>query len=184
MFGAGDPHARLVLVGEAPSRLDEAQRLPLAGRAGQLLDRLLGEIGLRRADVFTTSALLCRPPGGREALSQEIEHCREHLERQIELVAPHVVCPLGSFATRLLRGEPAGVRELHGRVETRVVGSLAVRLYPLFHPAAALYAPASIEALRTDMARLPALLELGPPPQPEPTPDPEPPSDPVQLGLF
>jgi DNA polymerase len=185
VFGAGDPDADLMFVGEAPGGSEERLGAPLAGRAGDLLDELLAGIGRRREDVFVTNALMCRPPGNRDALPQELASCRTHLDEQVRLVAPAVLCPLGHFATRLLRGEPTGVTQLHGRVEEREVGGRTVRLYPLFHPAAALYTPAAVEALRADFARIPELLALGAPEQAqEPPAAVDPAAAPVQLGLF
>ncbi len=142
----------------------------------------------------------CRPPGNRDPLPAEIENCSDYLMRQVELIEPRVICALGNFSTKLLRGEPTGISRLHGQAEIRVVGARAVRLYPLFHPAAALYTRSLLDTLRADFARLPALLALELPEQParaEPVaPEPEPePAAPVtvepqdedddrQLGLF
>jgi uracil-DNA glycosylase len=138
--------------------------------------------------------LKCRPPGNRDPLPQEIESCQEYLFRQLELIEPHVVCTLGNFATKLLRGDPQGITRLHGRAEVRQIGPRTVRLYPLYHPAAALYTPSMLAVLREDFARIPELLALDPPPQPEPVvpepepgePEPEPELEPAieQLGLF
>ena len=108
----------------------------------------------------------CRPPGNRDPHPAEIEACQDYLLRQVELIQPRVICTLGNFATKLLRGDPTGITRLHGRAEVRVIGARAVRLYPIFHPAAALYTPANVEVLRADFARLPELLALDPPPQP------------------
>jgi DNA polymerase len=200
VFGAGHADADLMFVGEAPGRNEDEQGLPFVGRAGQLLDRLLAEIGLQRADVFVNNVLNCRPPGNRDPHPVEIERCQDYLLRKIELIQPSVIVTLGNFATKLLRGDPTGVTRLHGREEVRVIGTRAVRLYPVFHPAAALYTPANVEVLRADFARIPALLALGPPAQPdaapapvtEPPPSEAPEAEPaveappaaVQLGLF
>jgi uracil-DNA glycosylase family 4 len=108
----------------------------------------------------------CRPPGNRDPAPVEIENCQEYLLRQVELIQPRVICTLGNFATKLLRADPTGITRLHGREEVRVLGSRAVHLYPIFHPAAALYTPSNVEVLRADFARLPELLAQGPPPQP------------------
>src|SRR4051794_30888567 len=160
-----------MFVGEAPGANEDRQGLPFVGQAGKLLDTLLGEIGLVRADVFVCNTLKCRPPGNRDPHPAEIEACQAYLLRQVELIEPRVVCSLGNFATKLLRGDPTGITRLHGREEVRVIGRRAVRLYPIFHPAAALYTPANVEVLRADFARIPELLALDPPPQPPPVED-------------
>jgi uracil-DNA glycosylase len=168
VFGAGNADADMMFVGEAPGASEDQQGLPFVGRAGKLLDTLLEEIGLARADVFIANTLKCRPPGNRDPLPVEIENCREYLYRQVELIQPRVICSLGNFSTKLLRGDPTGITRLHGRAEELTLGSRTVRLYPIFHPAAALYTPRMLETLREDFARLPELLALPEPPQPEP----------------
>ena len=193
VFGSGNANADLMFCGEAPGKNEDEQGLPFVGQAGKLLDKLLAEIGLTRADVFVVNVLKCRPPGNRDPAPVEIENCQDYLMRQIELIEPTVICTLGNFATKLLRADPTGITRLHGREEERVIGTRAVRLYPIFHPAAALYTPANVEVLRRDFARLPELLALGPPRQPgeeEKVPQlPEPEMaavavDDRQLGLF
>ena len=118
--------------------------------------------------MFVATCLKCRPPGNRDPLPQEIDDCQDYLFRQLELIQPRVVCTLGNFATKLLRGDPTGITRLHGRAEVRSIGPRAVRLYPLFHPAAALYTRSLLDTLQADFARIPDLLALEPPPQPEP----------------
>ena len=196
VFGSGNADADLMFVGEAPGANEDKQGLPFVGQAGRLLEQLLNEIGLSRSDVFIANVLKCRPPGNRDPLPQEIESCQEYLYRQLELIEPLVVCTLGNFSTKLLRGDPLGITRLHGRAETRRIGPRTVRLYPLFHPAAALYTPSMLATLREDFARIPELLALPAPEQPEPEPElvmaaveaepsePEAPAEPDQLGLF
>src|SRR3954465_4523195 len=168
VFGSGHADADLMFVGEAPGANEEHTGRPFGGQAGRLLDTLLGEIGLARADVFVCNVLKCRPPGNRDPLPQEIEACQDYLWRQLELIQPTVVCTLGNFATKLLRADPTGITRLHGREEVRLLGPRRVRLFPLFHPAAALYTPSMLETLRTDFRRIPEILAQGAPPQPEP----------------
>jgi len=167
VFGNGNADADLMFVGEAPGANEDRQGLPFVGQAGKLLDALLGEIGLSRPAVWVCNVLKCRPPGNRDPHPAEIEACQDYLLRQVELIEPRVICTLGNFATKLLRGDPTGITRLHGHEEVRVIGRRAVRLYPIFHPAAALYTPANVEVLRADFARLPELLALDVPPQPE-----------------
>jgi uracil-DNA glycosylase len=196
VFGAGHADADLMFVGEAPGANEDRMGRPFVGQAGKLLEKLLEEIGLSRAEVFIANVLLCRPPGNRDPHPVEIENCQGYLMRELELVEPRVVCTLGNFATKLLRGDNAGITRVHGQSEVRTVGVRAVRLYPLFHPAAALYTPRMLETLREDFARIPELLALPAPPQPEPVGlEPEIPVEPEaraipelepapQLGLF
>lgn len=190
VFGAGNADADVMFVGEAPGASEDEQGVPFVGRAGQLLNGLLEEIGLTRDDVFITNVLMCRPPDNRDPRPAEVDACQEWLWRKLELVRPIVVCTLGNFATKLLRGDPAGITNVHGVAEEHTLGSLRVRLLPVFHPAAALYTRSNIELLRTDLRQIPELLALGPPGQP-PSPAPvatELPSEPQpeteQLGLF
>ncbi len=107
------------------------------------------------------------PPGNRDPQPLEIENCREYLYRQVELIQPRVICTLGNFSTKLLREDPTGITRLHGQPEVLTIGRRAVRLYPIFHPAAALYTPRMLETLREDFQRLPELLALGAPEQPQ-----------------
>jgi uracil-DNA glycosylase len=120
----------------------------------------------------------CRPPGNRDPAPIEIENCQEYLFRQVELIQPKVICTLGNFSTKLLRGDPTGITRVHGRRERRVIGTRAVWLYPIHHPAAALYTRSLQDTLREDFARLPAILAGPAPEQPAPpappAPDPEP----------
>jgi uracil-DNA glycosylase len=166
VFGSGNANADLMFVGEAPGANEDEQGVPFVGRAGKLLDQLLGEIGLTRAEVFVCNTLKCRPPGNRDPLPIELENCQEYLHRQVELIEPTVICTLGNFSTKLLRGDPTGITRLHGQPEVLRLGRRAVRLYPIFHPAAALYTPRMLETLREDFSRLPELLAQGAPEQP------------------
>jgi uracil-DNA glycosylase len=185
VFGSGDPGADLMFVGEAPGFHEDKQGVPFVGAAGKLLDQLLAGIGLTRADVYVANVLKCRPPGNRDPMPEEIEACEGHLWRQIELIQPRVVATLGNFATKLLSGRPTGITRVHGQEQETTLGGSRVLLYPLYHPAAALYTPRMLDVLKTDFARIPELLgrEVAPPPEPVfLTPVTAQPA--VQLGLF
>jgi uracil-DNA glycosylase family 4 len=194
VFGVGNPHAELLFVGEAPGFHEDQQGYPFVGQAGKLLDKLLAGIGLTRQDVYIANVLKCRPPGNRDPMPDEIEACESYLFRQIELIEPRLIATLGNFATKLLSGKPHGITRVHGQPQPASVGGLSVTLYPLYHPAAALYTPAMLRTLEEDFARIPVLLASTArsepaaavipiagargPAQPVPEPMPE------QLGLF
>lgn len=180
VFGAGDPDADVLFVGESPGPNEDRQGVPLIGAPGRLLTELLAEVGLRREDVYVTTALKCRPPSNRDPLAEELAHCRPYLDDQVALVRPKVVVTLGNFATKLLREDPASIKAVRGRVEVRTIGTRAVRVLPVHHPAAALYQRSHVDLLRADLALLPGLLALPEPPQPAPPPaDPDPSADPA-----
>jgi uracil-DNA glycosylase family 4 len=168
VFGAGNADADLMFVGEAPGASEDEQGVPFVGRAGKLLERLLEEIGMARSEVFIANTLMCRPPGNRDPQPIELDNCHQYLLDKVELIQPTVICTLGNFSTKLLRGDPTGITRLHGQPEVLVLGTRAVRLYPIYHPAAALYTPRMLETLREDFTRLPELLALGAPEQPAP----------------
>jgi DNA polymerase len=168
VFGAGNADADLMFIGEAPGANEDRQGLPFVGQAGKLLDKLLDEIGLARSDVFVANVLKCRPPDNRDPHPNEIQACGDYLRAQVALIEPTVICTLGNFSTKLLREDTTGISRLHGQDEVRIIGTRAVRLYPLYHPAAALYTPSMLATLRSDFERIPRLLAMGPPPQPPP----------------
>jgi uracil-DNA glycosylase len=185
VFGNGNSDADLMFVGEAPGAEEDRQGLPFVGRAGKLLDDLLGGIDLTRKDVFVANTVKCRPPGNRDPQPDEIDSCRPYLERQIELIEPRVIATLGNFATKLLTGSRLGITKVRGTPQVHELGGRTVFLMPLLHPAAALRTPSLVETLREDFAKLPALMAQSPP-EPvgaavaaEPLPDPA-----SQLDLF
>jgi uracil-DNA glycosylase len=190
VYGVGDPDADLMFVGEAPGFHEDKQGYPFVGQAGKLLDRLLGDIGLTRDDVYIANVLKCRPPGNRDPQPDEIEACETHLFQQLELIEPKLVATLGNFATKLLSGKQHGITRVHGKPQEATVGGRRITLYPIYHPAAALYTPAMLRTLEEDFARIPAF--LAPEPEIRPAspviPFPRVTAEPVraetQLGLF
>jgi DNA polymerase len=185
VFGAGDPNADLMFVGEAPGFHEDQQGVPFVGQAGKLLEKLLAGIGLERSDVYIANTLKCRPPGNRDPQPEEKAACEPWLFRQIELIQPKVIATLGNHATKQLTGKDVGITRVHGQEQPVTYGSLTVLLYPIYHPAAALYTPAMLKVLEQDFSRLPELLgrflEV-PAREPEPVPLVAEPA--VQLGLF
>ncbi|HUQ21522.1 MAG TPA: uracil-DNA glycosylase [Gaiellaceae bacterium] len=193
VFGSGDASADVMFVGEAPGFHEDQQGVPFVGQAGQLLEKLLNGIGLSRSDVYIANVLKCRPPGNRDPQPEEIEACETHLFHQIELIKPTLVATLGNFATKLLSGKPTGITRVHGVPQHVMLGGNSVTLYPLYHPAAALYTRSMLSVLEQDFARIPELLgqpcvsetqtfvAARPDPEPEPV---EVRQLAVQLGLF
>ena len=192
VFGSGSPEARLMFVGEAPGYHEDQQGRPFVGQAGKLLDKLLARIDLTRDEVFIANVLKCRPPENRDPQSEEIGLCREFLEQQIEIIEPLVICTLGNFATKLLTGKPDGISRVHGCPQ-EMQGHAKIKLFPVYHPAAALYTPSNLKALEADFDLLPELLgDFVPQPLVETIPveselgvektDTQP--EPEQLGLF
>ena len=187
VFGNGHPNADLMFVGEAPGFHEDQQGIPFVGQAGKLLDKLLAGIGLTRADVYVANTLKCRPPGNRDPLPDEKQKCEPWLFKQIELIRPKVVATLGNHATKHLTGKETGITRVHGQPQQAVYGPVTVTIFPIYHPAAALYTPAMLKVLEEDFAKIPALLEQEIEPVPSiadlmPEPEPEPVA--VQLGLF
>ncbi|MHB9112442.1 MAG: uracil-DNA glycosylase [Thermoleophilia bacterium] len=157
VLGSGSADSRLMFVGEAPGYHEDQQGVPFVGQAGKLLDRLLGRIELTRAEVYVANVLKCRPPDNRDPLASEIETCRPFLEEQISIIRPKVICTLGNFSTKLLSDRPDGISRIHGRPQ-EMPGHEGILLFPVYHPAAALYTPSNLKALEADFDQLPALL--------------------------
>lgn len=176
VFGAGDADADLMFIGEAPGADEDRQGLPFVGRAGGLLNELLGGIGLSRDDVFVANVLKCRPPGNRDPQPIEIDTCRPYLLSQVELIEPKVIATLGNFATKLITGSQTGITRVRGRPQVHALGERTVRVFPILHPAAILRNPSQRGMMEDDFRALSALLEE-PPLEPEVTP-PELPEEP------
>jgi uracil-DNA glycosylase len=131
VFGVGDPHARLMIVGEGPGADEDAQGEPFVGRAGQKLNEMIRAIGLERKDVYIANVVKCRPPGNRDPEPDEVATCSPFLFRQIEAIAPKVIVALGSPASKTLLGTKVGITALRGSW-----GSFrGIPVMPTFHPA-------------------------------------------------
>ncbi len=155
VFGVGDPHARLLFIGEAPGRNEDLNGEPFVGAAGKLLDELLASIGLDRSQVFIANVLKCRPPGNRDPQPAEIATCTPFLAEQVRVIDPVVIATLGNFSTKYLLGTETGITQLRGKLY-HVDGRQVV---PIFHPAAALYSPDKKQYLFEDFARLRSVLD-------------------------
>jgi DNA polymerase len=131
VFGVGNPHADLVFVGEAPGQEEDRQGEPFVGRAGQLLDKMIGSIGLSREAVYIANIVKCRPPDNRNPQADEIAACSPFLIGQIEAIRPRVIVALGKFAASTLLGEEVAITRARGRLRAW----RGIPLMPTFHPA-------------------------------------------------
>jgi len=153
--GEGSISSRVMFVGEAPGEQEDVQGRPFVGAAGKLLTELLQSINLRRQDVYITNIAKCRPPNNRPPRKDEAGACRPYLERQIALIRPKVICPMGNSAIRAFMDSDKSVTELHGipfEVES-------VTYFPMYHPAAALYTFSLRRVMEEDFRKLRGLLD-------------------------
>jgi len=151
--GEGPKDAEIMFIGEAPGFHEDRQGRPFVGAAGKYLEELLASIGLSREQVYIANVVKCRPPGNRDPQPEEIEACRPYLDKQIELIRPHLIVTLGRFSMqRYFPG--ASISRIHG--QPKRVGS--VIYYPMFHPAAALHQPRWRTLVEQDIAKIPELL--------------------------
>ncbi len=150
VFGAGDPKARLLLVGEGPGYEEDVQGLPFVGAAGQLLTKILAAIGLTRQEVYICNIIKCRPPGNRNPEPDEIAACFPFLERQIKAIRPGLICTLGTFAGQALLGSDKPISQLRGHFHA--YGEIPV--LPTYHPAFLLRNPGKKREVWEDMQKL------------------------------
>lgn len=158
-FYRGAPKARVMLVGEAPGREEDQEGKPFVGRAGQLLDKMLAAVGLGEADVHITNIVYWRPPGNRTPTPQEAQVCRPFLERQVELVEPDFIIPLGGAAAKHLLDVPDGIMRLRGKLKPLTIGRHATQAIATLHPAYLLRTPGAKRQAWRDLLTLRALLD-------------------------
>ena len=172
VFGDGNPDARVLFVGEAPGKNEDLQGIPFVGKAGQNLNTLLEIAGLKREDVFIANVLKCRPPGNRDPRPEEIEICTPYLREQTRTINPEFIVTLGNFATKFILKTEVGITRMHGQLHQ----AGRFKVFPIYHPAAAIYDRTKMAALEDDFVTLGELLgtrakEVPPEPEPEPEPD-------------
>lgn len=151
--GTGSPRAEIMFIGEGPGFHENVQGLPFVGAAGQFLDELLADAGLKREDVFITNVVKCRPPGNRDPQAEELDACKPYLERQIAAINPDVIVTLGRFSMGhfINNGKISGI---HGKP----FWSGGRMIVPMYHPAAALHQPSLREVVKQDFAKLPEMI--------------------------
>jgi DNA polymerase len=150
VFGAGNPHAELMFVGEAPGQDEDLQGLPFVGRAGQLLTKIIEAMGLKREDVYIANILKCRPPNNRIPLPTEIVECEGIVKRQIEIIRPKVICTLGKFASQTLLKTQTTISVLRGHFQEYG----GIKVMPTFHPAYLLRNPGDKKLVWQDMKKV------------------------------
>ena len=150
VFGVGDPHAKIIFIGEAPGRDEDIKGEPFVGRAGKLLDKMLPEVGLRREDVYIANILKCRPPNNRDPQPEEIDECEPHLLMQIKLLKPKAICCLGRIAAQTLLKTTMTL----GAMRERWFDYHGIKFMVTYHPAALLRTNAYTQAAMDDLRRL------------------------------
>lgn len=135
VFGSGNPHAKIVIIGEAPGATEDEKGIPFIGRSGQLLTELLKSIGLSRDDIFITNTILCRPPENRNPKPAELHNCRSRLDQTIAIINPKVIITLGNFATKYMLNTKEGITTLRGKPNKKD-GRI---IFPMYHPAVLVY---------------------------------------------
>jgi len=171
VIGEGSCQAKIIFVGEAPGAQEDRTGQPFCGRSGEILDELLESVGIKREDVYICNILKCRPSQNRDPQPEEIKACTPYLEKQIEIISPEVICPLGNFATRFilkkynLRDKLEGISKIHGKIfEPQVAAEdvqsslfeqkrreiKKIKIIPLYHPAVATYNANMKEVLKKD----------------------------------
>ena len=146
VFGEGNIHADVMLIGEGPGRVEDETGRPFVGPSGQLLDEMLEKNGMRRQDLFIANVVKCRPPGNRDPLPEEIQECFPYLRAQLALVKPKIIVCLGVHAARLVLGRDVRITREHGRIQQ----VKRFEIIPTFHPAALLHNPANVPLAEAD----------------------------------
>jgi len=155
VFGVGNPHAKLMFIGEAPGADEDAQGEPFVGRAGQLLNKIITAMEMKREDVYIGNILKCRPPQNRDPLPSEVECCEEYLRAQIALIQPKYICALGRIAAHWLLKTDAPL----GALRSGTHSYAGIPVIVTYHPAALLRNPAFKQPCWDDMKKLMALLK-------------------------
>ncbi|RKX46266.1 MAG: uracil-DNA glycosylase [Thermotogae bacterium] len=161
--GSGSYGAKIMFVGEAPGYWEDQKGLPFVGRAGKVLDELLAGIGLKREEVYITNVVKCRPPNNRDPTEEEINACSPYLDKQIDIIRPKIIVPLGrhsmTYILKKFSFEPEPISKIHGKIfEARTLFGKIV-IMPMYHPAVAFYKPQLREELEKDFKKLKETLE-------------------------
>ena len=157
IFGSGDINANILLIGEAPGANEDKNGIPFCGMSGKILDELLIGVGLSRENIFITNTILCRPPKNRNPKNEEVENCRERLDKLIEIIKPRVIVTIGNFATERIINK-TGIKSIHGKV----FDYYGIKVVPVVHPASYLYSgrnPEIFKEMREDFEKINSLIK-------------------------
>ncbi len=155
VFGVGNPHASIMFVGEAPGANEDLKGEPFVGAAGRILNDLLQSANLTRDDIYIANVIKCRPPENRDPELDEVEICKPFLLQQIQLIRPKLVCTLGNWATQTLLERKVGIM----KVKAQAFYMKDFVLFPLLHPATALYQGGRLDTLQEDFKKLKDFLD-------------------------
>ena len=162
VFGSGDYNSPILFIGEAPGAHEDKQGIPFCGMSGKILSELLGSVGLTREDVFVTNTILCRPENNRPPAKEEVEQCRERLDKVIGIMKPKIIVTIGNHATERILGK-SGVTSMHGKVFPTIIAEIAVKVVPVIHPANYLYSgrsPELLQQMKNDFKTISELLTM------------------------
>ncbi|WP_175059243.1 type-4 uracil-DNA glycosylase [Thermococcus sp. 2319x1] len=161
--GSGSYDAKIMFVGEAPGYWEDQKGLPFVGRAGKVLDELLESVGLKREEVYITNVVKCRPPNNRDPMEEEIKACSPYLDKQIDIIRPKIIVPLGRYSMAYILNkfgfEAEPISKMHGKILEAGTLFGKVVIMPMYHPAVALYKPQLREELEKDFKKLKEVLE-------------------------
>lgn len=163
VFGSGNEKSEILFIGEAPGANEDKQGLPFCGMSGKILNELLTSANLQRENIFITNTLLCRPPNNRNPAKDEIENCRERLNKLIETMQPKVMVTIGNFATERILGK-TGIRSMHGKVYSFIFNGQEIKVVPVIHPASYLYSgrnPEMLAQMKADFKVISGLVKTG-----------------------
>ncbi|MCM8785464.1 MAG: uracil-DNA glycosylase [Candidatus Omnitrophica bacterium] len=159
VFGSGNINSKLFFLGESPGKKEDEKGIPFCGKAGKILEQLFKSISLERQDVYITSVLKCRPPKNRNPKKDEIEKCSFYLDKQIEIVNPEVIVCLGRISLNYILKKYFNrknflITDLHGKI----IEKNGKKIFPIFHPAFAIYNPKKFEIMKKDFKKLKGLI--------------------------
>lgn len=156
VIGQGNHQAKIIFCGEAPGASEDRTGWPFCGQAGKILDELLKTAGIKREEIYICNILKCRPPNNQDPQKEEIEACTPYLKRQIEIIKPKIICPLGNYATVYLlekydlKDKIQGISKIHGQIFKAKAAFGPIKIIPFYHPAVVVYNQNMKETLKKD----------------------------------